>query len=650
MAAANQEDLGQDDLRFRLEEEVSREFGAYRAEWMDERLFSLFREPRYLGSLMADQPMVLQGGRGTGKTTVLKGLSFRGVFARSGEDLESVHRTSFIGLYYKVMMSQVAPFKGAEVSDDQWTRLFSHYLNLIHCGLIVDYLSWLENQGTGVHLSQSAIEEIADSLGLATPESTTTLCTEISRAHRRFETFINNVAGDRSPTLSMLGVPQRLFAQAVLDSLELHGKRICFLIDEYENLSISQQRIFNTLIKEAGGPLTYKVGVREEGWSERETLNPAQRLEEPQDFRWINITQELSRAGAFPEFAAAVCGDRLARLTQAKPASIVEILPSLSEEDEADLLGVGPLASSVREKLLSYSDSADRRAAVAAMSDLNVYLLGEWATAHAEDLSQVFADFTERPVAWEERFRNYKHTLLYTIRVKKAGIRKYYAGWDTYCLLASCNIRFLLQLVETALRLHLLAEGSLKHGVSPAVQTVAAQEVGEKRLFDLESSSGAGEQILRLLLGLGRVFGQLAAGGSKHAPETNQFELSRRLQGDERLSDEEAGRLSLVMKDAVMNSALLRTAANKLQEKTDIADELFIVHPIFSPFFVFSYRRKRKMRIKPRQLLALIDDPSAAIGPLIDADLPADGVSSDDAQSSDLPDQMRLFAEYYRAA
>ena len=632
---------------FEEEERVAREFGAYRAEWLDERLFSLFREPQYIGSLIADQPIVLEGGRGTGKTTVLKGLSFRGQFARGGSDPAGFADWSFFGLYYKVTMSHVAPFAGSELPDDHWVRLFSHYVNLIHCGLIADFLRWHGAQtGALVEVSADAIEDVVISLHLRDVTDTASLLRAIRRTHAEFEAFINNVAGEAGPRLSMLGAPQQLLAQAVLATEEFVGKRFYLLIDEYENFSDYQQRVFNTLIKESGGGLIYKIGVREEGWPQRETLNPAQRLEEPQDFKRVNITDELGRAGAFLEFAESVCSERLDGLGLDR-ASLATLLPGLTEDAEAERLGVGPLADEARDVLREAAPDATAKEAVDALPDLKAYLVIEWARAHDEPVDAVARDFFERADSWDERYGNYKHTLLYTIKTGKSGIRKYYAGWPTLCLLAGSNIRYLLQLVETSLRLHIRAGGELGDPVDPDVQTVAAQEVGEKNLFQLESVSGVGQQLLRLLLGLGRIFGQLAAGGTRHRPETNQFELPGRVPPVEQPTEEEARRVALLLNQAVMNLALIRISANKLQSASDIADDQYIVHPMFSAFFVFSYRRKRKMTLRPRQLLALIDNHQAAIRAVLGE---ADETEAAIHVAEDLPDQMRLFAEYYRAA
>ena len=62
--------------------QLSQLFGSYKAEWLKEQLFDLFTEPQYFPELMTARPCMLLGGRGTGKTTVLRSLSYEGQFER----------------------------------------------------------------------------------------------------------------------------------------------------------------------------------------------------------------------------------------------------------------------------------------------------------------------------------------------------------------------------------------------------------------------------------------------------------------------------------------------------------------------------------------------------------------------------------------
>src|SRR5581483_4837293 len=84
------------------EEQLSELFGSYKAEWLKGRVFQFFTAPDYLPELTTGRPCVLVGGRGTGKTTVLKGLSYEGQYVLTGGRAEQVSGWKYYGLYQRV--------------------------------------------------------------------------------------------------------------------------------------------------------------------------------------------------------------------------------------------------------------------------------------------------------------------------------------------------------------------------------------------------------------------------------------------------------------------------------------------------------------------------------------------------------------------
>jgi len=84
---------------------------------------------------------------------------------------------------------------------------------------------------------------------------------------------------------------------------------------------------------------------------------------------------------------------------------------------------------------------------------------------------------------------------------------------------------------------------------------------------------------------------------------------------------------------------LVRYSGSKLSEETDTRGYDYMVHPIFSPFFIFSYRKKRKMKIFSHQLLDLIKRPKEAIRDIL--------IQNKRNPEEELPDQLVLFKEFY---
>jgi hypothetical protein len=204
--------------------------------------------------------------------------------------------------------------------------------------------------------------------------------------------------------------------------------------------------------------------------------------------------------------------------------------------------------------------------------------------------------------------------------------------------LAASNIRYLLELVDQSLLLQLRRTGTLLNPVSPDDQTRAAQSVGKKNLSELEGVSVSGAQLTKLLLGLGRVFGQMAEDPVGHAPEINQFQLADEVSTDDPRSPQ--ARVSELLNSAVMHLALLRWPGTKPGDEGDTRSYDYAVHPIFSAFFVFSYRRKRKMTLNSQTILGLIENPRETIREILDRH---------NRTSEVLPEQLGIFEAYFDA-
>jgi len=624
------------------EEQLSRLFGSYKAEWLRERIFDLFTEPAYFPELLTARPCMLVGGRGTGKTTVLRCLSYEGQFVLSGRDSKATSSAEYYGIYYRVNTNRVTAFRGPELTEPEWTKLFAHYFNLVLCDLVLQFLRWYQLYTTHpIALPPEACALVGSALHLPLVSSLAGLETSLRANLVEFEAYINNVEDGPRPLLSIQSGPIDLLLEAVIQHPAFHGKLFFFLLDEYENLEDYQQQVINTLIKHAGQWYSFKVGVKELGWRRRATLNPNEQLISPADYVRINIPDHLS-GEKFKAFAKKVCNDRVHQLRYADHPPITDIawaLPGYSDEAEAEALGVVGETESVKEEL-GGSATLHEQDILQHLSPLQLYFLRSWARVENRSLQDVFHAFRNDRVEWDTRYDNYKHALLYTIRRRKRGIRKYYAGWDVFTQLAASNIRYLLELVDQSLLMHLRNERPLSEPVPQDTQTHAARYVGRKNLSELEGLSVHGAQLTKLLLGLGRVFGVMAANPLGHTPEVNQFHLidnGREIGAREPSEDE----VEPILNAAVMHLALLRHPGSKLVAETDTREYDYMVHPIYAAFFEFSYRRKRKMAISSRELLDLIRAPKRAIRDILDR-------SNRTEEDEPLPEQLRLFEAYYR--
>ena len=608
-------------------------FGAHKAEWLGSRLFDLFSAPSYFPQMTTSRPCILIGGRGTGKTTVLRGLSYQGRFELEKRDEKTVASWPYYGFYYRVDTNKVAAFKGPELSDINWRRRFGHYMNLLMCVQVLRFLSWFQNTSQiSTDLPEDELANIAAAFSLDSPNSNKDLLQQLERSLTEFEAHVNNVADGPGPSLSMQGAPIGMLLEAVKGLQVFTDKLFFFLIDEYENFEDYQQQLMNTLIKHSGELYSFKICVRELGWRVRTTISGNESLSSPADYTRINIS-EVMEDGKFEEFSHKVCQDRLAALVEGNDQDVTEIkklLPPLSEEEEARLLRIQEHNSDTLRELqrIGPQETVER------LTPMEVCLLAYWARSKGQSLSEVFQDFQKDPGTWKTRLNNYRHALLFTLRRGRSGIRKYYAGWDTFIRLSGGNIRFLLQLVEESLVRHLRDGGGLQDPLTAELQTHAAQAIGRRNLTELEGLSVHGAQLAKLLLSLGRILGVMAAHPEGHAPEVNQFEVAGGWPGSPQQNETDA-----LLDAAVMHLALARHSGSKLADVTETRDWDYTVYPIFAPFFNFSYRRKRKMRLTPDQVLALVRSPNPAIAQVL--------ADKNRGLEETLPEQLRLFEAFY---
>ena len=195
---------------------LSELFGAHKAEWLGPRLFELFSAPNYFPQLTTSRPCILVGGRGTGKTTVLRGLSYRGRFELEKRNAQGVKSWPYYGFYSRVDTNKVGAFKGPELSESQWLRNFGHYTNLLLCVQVLRFLSWFqETTQIPTNLDEDDLKSVATAFSLPSPSNNKHFLQLLEHSLIEFEAHINNVAESTGPRLSLQGAPVALLLESV---------------------------------------------------------------------------------------------------------------------------------------------------------------------------------------------------------------------------------------------------------------------------------------------------------------------------------------------------------------------------------------------------------------------------------------------------
>ena len=586
-------------------------FGSYKAEWLNEKIFHFFAAPSYFTSLKDKRPCVLMGGRGTGKTTVLRGLSYKGQYALNNDDIDSFDLNSYIGVYFRCDTNHVHAFSGKGIDNETWMKIFAHYFNLIITSEILEFITWHKRlKPDDEMLSEHACSLIATSLHLDDDVSDyKDLMKVLEKAMYKFQANINNIADGNIPKLSLAGDPIKIVTEQARKLSQFRDKTFYLLIDEYENLLDSQQQIVNTLLKHVPQSYTIKIGVREMGWRVKHTMNPQESVIDPADYVLFNIVDEFTdeTPDKFESFARNVCQLRIKDLLEDDDVNfdIEQALGNLSYEDEAVKLGVEQ--TSQYKNILEYEKKSG---VVLDVSPLYKFFLSYWSENHKLTFKDEIADYLSNTKTWNTRYDNYKYSLLFKIRTGRgrSGIQKYYAGWSTFVKLANGNIRYLMELVYRSYYLYLQEGGNIAQPVPADIQTKAARNVGWKNLTELEGTWSNGAKLTRMVQTLGTIFSRLAKDGENSAPETVQFEIE----------GERSDRTEELLQAGIMNLALIRMPANKQSGRGSVKEFMYSLHPIFAPYFIYSFRRKRKMGLSDAEFLLCVDNPKKAVKDILD--------------------------------
>ena len=212
-------------------------FGSYKAEWLNEKIFHFFAAPSYFTSLKDKRPCVLMGGRGTGKTTVLRGLSYMGQYALNNDDIDRFDLNSYIGIYFRCDTNHVHAFSGKGIDNGTWMKIFAHYFNLIFTSEILEFIDWHKKlKSDDEVLSKHACSLIATSLHLGDVSDYKELIHVLETAMYKFQADINNISDGNMPQLSLAGDPVKIVTEQARKLRQFSGKIFYLLIDEYENL------------------------------------------------------------------------------------------------------------------------------------------------------------------------------------------------------------------------------------------------------------------------------------------------------------------------------------------------------------------------------------------------------------------------------
>lgn len=605
-----------------------------RSEEYDRDVWDSYVLPLYFESLglhEARKSVVLEGGRGCGKTALLRYLSYHSQFSPKRGDIPD-EALSTIGLYLKADPQYFSGFTGGGLEDDRWLYVFEHALCLALAEQVLGSLHAVNCDSERlIQYGQLESLNFATAVGGFTedpiPPKLGDFCDWLrlqrQKLSRWFRTF-----DDDAPLPQLL--PLRDFLSSLIGEIRaklpyMSGSVFAVYIDEYENLLDYQQRFLNTLIKVGEPPLIFHVAMKPNGMRTRMTTG-TESIQEIADFRKIKLDEELQSdfdvfaAELFffrllqvglPESATPINRRRLQDPTQIKERkqdanyrlSVVtemrrvlpgqknsEIAAEVFEDDVLHrrwkrIVSDGLLAQRSALKVEGFYDREFPEASVVCAALLS---------QSTKTADEVLKEFEKLRLGQPNRFKQgdwIHHFLVGTLLLIFLPFRQrpcpIYAGFDAFISLSRTNIRHFLELCHLSMNSFEVNESFDMFSVPINSQALAAFKTSRAFKEEVAGCGDMGNRLLSMVNFLGKLFRLSQGRPSQSEPERTHFCI---------INEEVSGEAQRVLSEAIKWSVLFEEPESKVKGMRYESKE-YVLNPIYAPFFGLSYNKGRKLEL-----------------------------------------------------
>ena len=288
-----------------MEERFDNPFSATRAaDFTDKQIYAYWVDLSKDGKLWEminprlELPMVILGSKGSGKTHVMRYLSFALQRLRHTDSvIDGIRTEGYVGIYMRCSGLNSARFCRKGQSDEIWADVFAYYMELWLGQMVVDAcyealkgMQVIVDQGGSI---ATAVKDLFDTPANPFPDSVAELGNHLRSLQKDLDVAINNCAIDGTLDIRIrassgklvFGIPQILAAHIP----ELRDTVFVYLIDEFENLTEQQQKLINTLIREKQTPCSFKIGTRLYGQRTQSTFCADEEIKEGSEYEKLPL-------------------------------------------------------------------------------------------------------------------------------------------------------------------------------------------------------------------------------------------------------------------------------------------------------------------------------------------------------------------------
>lgn len=566
-------------------------------------------------------PIIIEGSRGSGKTMILKHLSYfcqKDLYANN--IISRLKTNGSIGFYYRFTIDFGKLISKLNCSSNTKQLLFLIYFQLYFSGEIIKVIKDLQIVG---FISNKNLDDIVSDINNILLSS----CKNIDEIIE----VINNIGCEMDKTINkmdyILNIDEKINEYAMLDNCinkicysiqknihDFKDIKFLILIDEYENI-FEFQRIVNTLIKQVDSTnkVTYRIGMRPEGFITYNTNVGAEFIQPGRDYIFAQLS--INKHVDFQELLKSIVKKRLETSLFFKENQLLDIIKilGLREDWVSEALNAVKnrpqkhfeLINNINIHDLNNSEivkkiSCPENPLIEMLNilwinrgispDVTARAMNKFiASKRKEDLK---ADKdNEEDMSYKyflDYDMKYKYSLLFVLLAKLVVKKKYYS-FTTFSYLVSGSINDFISLCRNTfacLEEKDIEELLIGNPIPEDCQHKGAESTALELVDKIRLCDDNGREMYTFIMNMGELFKSYHKDPALQYPETNQFafENEAAIYNNQYLNTI----VKNMIKWGVIEKRIRKQSISIGKRKGDI----YKINRLVAPIYVFSYRTR----------------------------------------------------------
>lgn len=559
-------------------------------------------------------PIFIEGARGSGKTMILKYLSYYCqkdyAIKDNQQDLFSYfEKAGSLGIYLRYKEDFVNMFSSLSCNNELKDMLFTYYFELLVSREVIQVVNDLFESSQKPNLTQE--QSLIQSFSSYFTKEFVTLGQVVEFINAQIldlDLWVKNSRYYENSEEDLIHKIRRGLIHFIISSIRnkissFHDMLFIIIIDEYENAQAYQRNI-NTYIKKVDSTekITFRIGMRIEGISSYDTELGNEFLQVDRDFLLKRLV--FKNNTEYKKFLRLISEKRLKSSSFFSTYNVtdIEILLGSREdvvEEALSVVEINPLKHF--ELLKSKLEASEFKKVLELLKCPNnplIEMLNIIWILRGTSIDETYKQMTDYLMGNYNKNSKYKRDyvdkykyqlvfILLNIHKQKQKLKKMYYSFNTFAFLSSGSVNDFISLCRNTfyeLDNYYFANIEKQAMIPPVVQTNGAAKTALEQLGKIKANNENGTQMYTFVMNMGNWFTQFHKDPFAKYPETNQFAFENEALVESRplLKSNLKSMIKwgvLIKKDRIQSISIGRRKGN-----------VYYLNHIFAPIFNISYR------------------------------------------------------------